>query len=70
MQRLGSVPIFCINVNCPTGSVINFEENADDNINFEAKCERILTECFYHVDESCQRGNGSYKLHGTGTRKR
>ena len=40
MQRIGPVPILCINVNVIIDTVLKFDANADAN--FDAKCERTF----------------------------
>ena len=42
MQRMGSVPILCINVNVVIDTMLTFDANADVNVDFDAKCERTL----------------------------
>ena len=43
MQRMGFVPIFCINVNVNIGTMLKFDTSADANVDFDAKCEQTLS---------------------------
>ena len=42
MQRMGSTPIPCINVNITIDTMLKFDANADANVNIDTKCKRIL----------------------------
>ena len=43
MQRKGSVPIPCVNVNSTIDTMLKFDANSDANVYIDAKCERTLT---------------------------
>ena len=43
MQRKGSVPFLCLSVNVPTDTMLNFDANAEVNVNVDTKCERVST---------------------------
>ena len=46
MQRMGSVPILCVNVNVMIDTMLKFEANADVNVEIDAKCERTFRDHF------------------------
>ena len=45
MQRMGSLPILCININILMDTILKFNVNAnvDANVDFDTKCEWTLT---------------------------
>ena len=56
-QRMGSVPILCINVNITIDTMLKLDANADANVNTEAECELTLSlnlKGCLHVLSSCQ----------------
>ena len=42
-QRMGSVPIPCVNINVRIDTMLKFDANADTNVDFDAKCECTFT---------------------------
>ena len=48
MQIMGSVPIPCINDNVQIDTMLKFDENADANVDFDAKCEWTFTLITYN----------------------
>ena len=46
-QRMGSVPILCINVNITIDTMSQFDTKADANINIDALCEMALISSIY-----------------------
>ena len=53
MQRTGSVPILCTNVNITINSMLKFDENvgADANVNIDDQCKRTLTVRLHQLKE-------------------
>ena len=49
------IPIVCININVPIGTMLKHDANADSNVDFDAKCEWTVTEVTV-------RRKGSYSL--------
>ena len=43
MQRMGSVFILCINTNVLMDTELEFDANADANVDFDIKCEWTLS---------------------------
>ena len=43
MQRKGSVPFLCVNVNVLTDAMLNLDANAQAKVNVDNKCEQALT---------------------------
>ena len=42
MQRMGSIPILCVNINITIDTKLKFDANAEENVNINVQCERTL----------------------------